>query len=263
MENIWRGFLQLFGSEEDGQLTLQHYTREISNQVEAFLTGTLKTSQNAAELWQMNAQELQKLHQLWLTAWGASIKSLSQTEALKAGNPWIELNHFYWNLLYEKTLGPLSQVPLLGPSRSFNHKFMQVFDAWAQLYPTSVDYQIVLAEIQMQSFLQLMQELNSLAAKGETIKDWQQFEQLWGRIVDQVFEQAFCLEDNLKVRGKLLNAMNHYKLQQQELLESWMNLMNLPTRSEIDEIHQSIYELRKEVKRLKSSSATHKVEDVS
>jgi len=257
MENIWQGFLQLFVSREDGQHTLTHYTQQMSNQVEAFLTGTLKTSQDAAELWQMNAQEMQKLYQLWVAALGVSIKSLSQAEALKAGKPWIELNHLYWNLLYEKTLGTLSQVPLLGPNRSFNHKFMQVFDAWAQLYPTSVDYQIVLAEIQMQSLMQLMQELNSLAAKGETIKDWQQLEQLWGRIVDQVFEQAFCSEDNLKVRGKFLNAMNHYKLQQQELLEDWMNLLNLPTRSEIDEVHQSIYELRKEMKRLKGSSDPH------
>jgi polyhydroxyalkanoate synthesis regulator phasin len=38
-------------------------------------------------------------------------------------------------------------------------------------------------------------------------------------------------------------------------MEEWMKLMNLPTRSEIDEVHQNIYSLRKEVKQLKKQLA--------
>lgn len=169
--------------------------------------------------------------------------------------PWIELNKFCWNFVYEKTIGTLTQIPLLGPSRGFNNELMQAFDAWAKLYPTSIDYQIVLAEIQIQSFEALLRELTSLAEKGETVKDWQQFQQLWSRTADKVFEQSFCSEDNLKVRGRFLNASNNYKLCQQGLMEMWMKTINMPIRSEVDEVHKSIYELRKEVKSLKKSLA--------
>jgi class III poly(R)-hydroxyalkanoic acid synthase PhaE subunit len=141
----------------------------------------------------------------------------------------------------------------LGPSRDFNHKLIQASEAWAKLYPASLDYQMLLAEIQIKSFEVLMPELVSRAENGETVKDWQQFQQLWGCTVDQVFEQAFCSEENLKVRGKFLNAMNHYKLHQQELMELWMKSLNMPLRSEIDEVHKSIYELRKELKALKKT----------
>ncbi len=174
--------------------------------------------------------------------------------------PWIQLSNLCWSLLYEKTLGTLAQMPLLGSTREFNHTLIQTFDAWAKLYPTNTDYQLLIAEIQLQSFAELMRELNLLAAKGEKIEDWQQFQQLWSRVADKVFEQAFCSEDNLKVRGRLINATNHYKLRQQELMEMWMNSINLPTRSEVDEVHKTIYELRKEVKTLKKTLAKSEIQ---
>jgi len=173
------------------------------------------------------------------------------SQALKSSKPWIELNNFYWNSSYEKTLGNLTQVPALGPSRGFQHKLMQAFDAWAQLYPANIDYQIVLSEIQIQSFAELLRELLSLAKQGEAIEDFSQLQQLWSFTADKVYEKTFCSEDKLKVRGRFLNAVNQYKLCQQELIEMWMETMNLPIRSEVDEIHKNIYELRKEVKSLK------------
>jgi class III poly(R)-hydroxyalkanoic acid synthase PhaE subunit len=206
------------------------------------------------EDWQKSLN--QTVSQLWGRALEASIDPLSKA-AISTSKPWIELNNHYWNLIYEKTWGHLTQIPLLGPTREFNHTLMQAFDAWARLHPTTTDYQLVMAEIQMQSFAELIRELNLLAAKGEKVEDWQQFQQLWSRVADKVFEQAFCSEDNLKVRGRLLNATNHYKLRQQELMELWMKSLNMPTRSEVDEVHKNIYDLRKEIKGLKKTLANH------
>ncbi|MEA5534424.1 class III poly(R)-hydroxyalkanoic acid synthase subunit PhaE [Crocosphaera sp. XPORK-15E] len=270
MENAWQDFFPKFESGEDWQESLNNYTQKLRHQVEyteklrhqveELLMGTLKNSQDPAELWQIYIQEMQKFNQLWVDGLGASIESLGKPEKMSASQPWIELNNLYWNLMYEKTLGSLTQIPLWGQSRSFNQKLMKAFDAWEKLYPTSINYQIVLTEIQLQSFEELMQEMISLAETGEKVKDWQQFQQLWCRTADKVFEKAFCSEDNLKVRGKFLNAMNQHKLCQQELMEVWMKMMNMPIRSEVDEVHKSIYELRKEVKNLKKTLAKYEAQ---
>lgn len=261
MENAWQDLFPKFESGEDWQQSLNNYTQKLRNQVEEFSMGTLKNSQDTAELWQIYVKEMQTFNQLWVNALGSSTELLSKAAVTRTSKPWIELNNLYWNLAYEKTLGSLTQIPLLGPNRSFNNKLMRAFDAWAKLYPTSINYQMVLAEIQMQSFEELMRELISLAEKGETVKDWQQFPQLWSRTADKVFEKAFCSEDNLKVRGRFLNAINNYKLCQQELMEVWMKMMNMPIRSEVDEVHKSIYELRKEVKSLKKTLAKYEAQE--
>jgi len=173
--------------------------------------------------------------------------------------PWIELNNLCWHLTYEQTFGKFAQTPPVGINRGFNLKLMQAFDAWARIYPPAVAYQMVLTEIQLQSLQILIQELILQAEKGETMNGWSQILQLWSYTADRVFETAFCGEDNLKIRGSLLNAINYYKLCQQELLETWLTTMNLPTRSELDEIHKTIYELRKEMKYLKKALADNEM----
>ncbi|QYO67153.1 poly(R)-hydroxyalkanoic acid synthase subunit PhaE [Leptolyngbya sp. 7M] len=171
--------------------------------------------------------------------------------------PWIELNNLCWNFVYETTFSTFAQIPFLGLNRDFNHQLMQVIDAWVRLYPTSINYQLVLTEIQLTAFEELLRELTASAMKGEPIRDWTQLQQLWSSIADRVFEKTFCSEINLKIRGQFLNNLNHFQRSQQQILERWMKLMHLPSRSEIDEVHKNIYDLRKEVKRLKQALAQH------
>lgn len=169
--------------------------------------------------------------------------------------PWADSSSIYWHSVYEQALDRLTQFPLLGLNRGFMLKFMQAFEAWAKLYPTSLAYQKLLTEIQIQAIEELI--LTLLATKAQKpINDWAQLCQLWSSTADRVFEAAFLAEDNLRTKGSFLNALNQYRLCQQELVEVWLNLMNLPTRSEVDEIHKNIYELRKEVRRLKQVLAS-------
>ena len=43
--------------------------------------------------------------------------------------------------------------------------------------------------------------------------------------------------------------------------EIWLKTMNLPLRSEVDEVHQNIYHLRKEVKMLKQALAKYEQQE--
>lgn len=255
--NAWQDIFPKIEAGENWEQSLKNYTEQLRAQVEEFSTGTLKVSQDATELWQLYIKEMQKFSQLWATSLGTAIGPMSKAAVTGTSEPWLELNNLYWNLLYEESFGSLMQSPLLGPTREINGKLLRSFDAWTKLSRASIDYQVVLANVQAQSFEELMRELISLAEKGEKVKDWRQFQQLWGRVADQVFEKAFCDEENLKVRGRFLNALNTYRLYQQDLMEVWMKMMNLPSRGEIDEVHKTVYELRKEVKQLKKALAKY------
>jgi class III poly(R)-hydroxyalkanoic acid synthase PhaE subunit len=252
----WKDIFPKVESGEDWQQLLNKYTEQMRQQFDEFSRGTLKISQDAAELWQLYIKETLKFNQLWVSALTSSAGPLGKTVTGTA-QPWIELNNLYWNLLYEETFGSLMQSPVLGPTRELNGKLVRAYDAWTDLYQATANYQIVLANIQIRSFEELIKELVSLAERGETVQDWRQFQDIWSRVADEVFEQEFCSEDNLKVRGQFLNALNTYRIYQQELMELWLRLMNIPARSEVDEVHKNIYELRKEVKILKKTLAKY------
>ncbi len=248
--NAWKDILNQFQGGQNWQETSKNYTEEFSKQLNAFSGDPSKLAEDTNKLWQMYFQQFQKFNELLGNYWGASMNPLSQT---LTGNsqPWIDLNNLYWDMLYKPTLGNLLQSPSVGPARGFNAKLQKAFEAWTNLYRASIDSGAVLNQIQVRSFEQLMQQLVALTQKGEKVDDWRKFQQMWSRIVDENYEQTFSQEENLKIRGKLLNALNYYRLQQQELMEMWMQTMNMPVRSEVDEIHRNVYELRKEVKSLK------------
>lgn len=252
----WTDIFPKVEAGEDWQQVFSNYTAQIRKQFDDFFGGTLKISEDTTQLWQIYLKETMKLNQLWTTALTSSLDPWSKT-ATGTIQPWIEVNNLYWDLLYEESFGSLMQSPVLGPTREFNSKLVRAFDAWTKLYQASANYQIVLANIQVLSFEELIEKLVSMAERGETVKDWRQFQDIWSQVADDVFAEAFSSDDNLQVRGNFLNALNTYRLYQQELTELWMRTLNMPVRSEVDEMHKNIYELRKEVKTLKKAMAKY------
>ncbi len=232
--DAWKDISPKVESGGDWQQVLKKYKEQMSAQLEEFSAETSQGSQDVNYLWQIYTQEMQKFSQLWLATLGVPVKPLD----------------LYWNLLYEQTFGKLAQSPTLGFNREFTSKVLKAFNAWTDLYRGSIDYQKVLAGIQLRSFEALMQELVLLTKNGKKVDDWRQFQKLWSRTADRVFEEEFRKEENLKIRGTFLNAINTYKPHQQELVELWLKRLNMPVRSEVDEVHKNIYELRKESKTL-------------
>lgn len=248
--DAWKDIFPKIETGDDWQHILTKSIEQMREQLTSFSTGAMRSSQDTAELWQIYLKQMQKFNQLWSDPLGLFTETFSRAATGKS-SALVELNNLYWNLLYEESFGSLMQSPLLGLPREFNRKIIEGFESWRNLYKSSIDYEVVLGDIQVRSFEALMRKLVSLTEEKKSVTDWREFQALWSEIADDVFEKAFCDENNLKIRGKFLNALNTYRIQQQELMELSMKMMNLPLRSEVDEIHKTIYELRKEVKRLK------------
>jgi class III poly(R)-hydroxyalkanoic acid synthase PhaE subunit len=145
--------------------------------------------------------------------------------------------------------------PGLGMTREFNEKFQVGFDAWISWQLATMEYQGVVGEIWEQAFKQFQEDLISLAEKGEKIESLRDFVLLWTRGAEQVFTDAFQKEKYVLAQGGMLNAAMDYRVQEREIIEVFLNLYDLPTRSELDETHRRLYELRKEVKTLKKAIA--------
>lgn len=137
-------------------------------------------------------------------------------------------------------------------SRELNN-LLQIFDAWINFSKAGFGYLLLLLDILLKVFEELMGELVSSQNKGETIENWRQFLQVWSSVFDRVFAQRFHSEDALEIQGNFLNSAMRWRQQQQQLMETLLKMNNLPTRSELDEIYRHLYELRKEVKNLKKS----------
>ncbi|MBF2048529.1 MAG: hypothetical protein IGS54_14415 [Elainella sp. C42_A2020_010] len=145
---------------------------------------------------------------------------------------------------------------------SIGHQLLKTVYAWITLQQASFHYQSIQNQVWIQTLEKLLQELASSEDSNHThsgktnsnnkAQTWQQLLQVWSRLFDQTFTQAFRSTEALHIQAQFLNAALDYRLQQRQLAELILEIYDLPTRREIDEIHHSIYELRKAVKALKT-----------
>ncbi len=114
-------------------------------------------------------------------------------------------------------------------------QLLKIFDSLIQLSQASFDYQLVLADVWIKAFSELTRELASYEAKGETIKDWRQFLEVWSSIFDREFAHKFRSEDAQAIQGKFLKVGMSYWLEQQQLLEGVRKKLDLPISNQGDE----------------------------
>jgi class III poly(R)-hydroxyalkanoic acid synthase PhaE subunit len=136
-------------------------------------------------------------------------------------------------------------------TREFNARLLEGFDAFTALNVAGAEYQAVVAETWDAAFKQFTEDLAGLAERGEQIDNVRDLVTMWTRGAENIFLDAFRTERYTLAQGKFLNANMEYRISQRRIMEKYLEAFDIPTRSEVDEAHRRIYELRKEVKALK------------
>lgn len=210
-------------------------------------------NQDMQSLWELYMQQWRAFGQPWETIWNRAPGLMGRAAAGDSA-ALFELSDAYQQA-YQQTIGKLAASPNLGMARESVSRLQEGFDAFVSWNLASTEYQAVLGEIWEAAFRQYGEDLAALAEKGEKITELRELVLLWTRGAERIFLEAFRGERYTLAQGKLLNATMQYRSKQRRILEDYLEAFDLPTRSEIDEAHRRIYELRKEVKALKKQLA--------
>ncbi|MDZ8107564.1 MAG: poly(R)-hydroxyalkanoic acid synthase subunit PhaE [Nostoc sp. DedQUE12a] len=107
------------------------------------------------------------------------------------------------------------------------NQLLKTFNALIQVSQASLDYQLVLTDIWVKAFSELMRKLTFYQNNGKTIENWQEFLEVWSNIFDREFADKFRSEDAQAIQGKLLNLAMNYWLEQQQLIEGFSKNLEL------------------------------------
>ena len=250
---LWEALGPKMQAGEDWTGTLEKNLEQFRKQWIQFPEVAEGTAEDMNRLWNDYLQQWQRFGQPWFQAMQRSPEFYAR---MMTGDStaYIGLSNLYREA-YQGTFARLVASPGLGMTREFNEKFQVGFDAWISWQLATMEYQGVVGEIWEQAFKRFQEDLISLAEKGEKIESLRDFVLLCTRGAEQVFTDAFQKEKYVLAQGGMLNAAMDYRVQEREIIEVFLNLYDLPTRSELDETHRRLYELRKEVKTLKKAIA--------
>jgi class III poly(R)-hydroxyalkanoic acid synthase PhaE subunit len=156
-----------------------------------------------------------------------------------------------WAKAYQATYGRFIEMPALGPNREKIEEMRKNFDANLGLYASwlrsSASFQSVLAEATRKT-REKIAEVAAEEGAEETPKD---FYKVWLETYSDTFKEFLKSEDFSEDLGQLTSDLMDTQMSNQDMLEkNLLKPMNLPTRTEINEINKEVYTLRKKVKSL-------------
>ena len=127
-------------------------------------------------------------------------------------------------------------------------KFLKSGQDWLALCDASENYQSVLASAWNRAFKLYAEEFSEQStAKKLDSKD---LLQRWLEIAESELISTLRSTDFLEAQRNFFKTGTAYKVKQQELTELWCEAHGMPTRSEVDELHKIIYELRRDIRSL-------------
>jgi len=236
-------------SGEDWQKALNDVMEEFRRRWTNIPQDAAAMSRDVESMWKLYMDQWQAFGQPWENVWTRA-PSLWGRAMTGDSSALFELTDVYHSA-YRQTLGRLATSPNLGMTREFNARLLEGFDAFTAANLAMAEYQAVVTEIWEAAFKQFSEDMAQLVEDGKKIENVRNLVKFWTRSAENVFLEAFRTERYTLAQGKLLNANMQYRICQRRIVEKYLEAFDMPTRSEVDEAHKRIYELRKEVKALK------------
>jgi hypothetical protein len=156
-----------------------------------------------------------------------------------------------WLKTYEATYGRIIEMPAMGPTREKYEKAMKSFNASVNLYTAWIEFMVNYQGVFMEA-MRRVQEKMPAELEGEIGPEkYKDFYKLWIDTYSDTFKEFQKSGHFASDMGVLMSQFIDFQKINRELLEdNLMKPMNLPTRTEIDEINREVYSLKKTLKEL-------------
>jgi hypothetical protein len=154
----------------------------------------------------------------------------------------------------DEALQRMAEGPRLADLWDTERKLLNVFNAWAALRRRSTEHNTVMLEAWMRAAGSFAKTLNEKADRKETLGSWREVLALWVETANTALLETQRSEKYLQTQRELLKASTDLRLAQQEVAAFYSEVFSYPTRAELDDVHRSVTELRRELRALERAS---------
>jgi hypothetical protein len=90
-------------------------------------------------------------------------------------------------------------------------------------------------------------------AKEQAPGSWRGMADRWIATVNDTFIEIHRSESFIEAQRKMLRSASDYRLREREIAEAWCNAFHIPTRTEMDEMQQTVSELKRQLRAVRRS----------
>jgi hypothetical protein len=157
-----------------------------------------------------------------------------------------------------EALRRMTDGPLLADVGSSERLMARVTELWLAVQKSARNYESVVASAWAEATKRFSEDLSKRYRTGEEIPDAKGALTLWLDTANQVLFETHRSEKFLDAQRQLLRDGMDFMLIERQFIEGMVAPAGLPTRTEIDEVHRSVQELKRRIRALeKTAAAAH------
>jgi class III poly(R)-hydroxyalkanoic acid synthase PhaE subunit len=131
----------------------------------------------------------------------------------------------------------------VGPAREHQVAWQAYLRAQADCHLRMQTLLQAYGQVFTQSLQAVQEQVEARAAQGAPIAGVRELYELWIKCGEQIFAVAARDPEFIAAQAAGGNALSRLKLAQQALMELWLKMHDLPTRSELNSVHLRLREL--------------------
>ncbi|MCB9161167.1 MAG: class III poly(R)-hydroxyalkanoic acid synthase subunit PhaE [Caldilineaceae bacterium] len=248
--SAWEEIAKQMADGNEWRAALDDYSRRMAAEMNAGVTqwaNMMQAAAQAPDAWQPYTQP-------WTHLWQQTAAQWQQPGFAPSFGALGDVVSRTFDV-YQQTFGRFLDTPPLGYAREYEEKVRRLTKVMQEFAVANVEYQAVMTDAWVNGLTKLMEALVARAQAGKPIRTFQELSAEWADIADPAFYEVFVGEKYVRAQGKLLTATMNYRIAQREFVEIMAKQLDMPTRTEVDAAHKSIYTQRRELRALKHALA--------
>ena len=154
----------------------------------------------------------------------------------------------------DQALQRMAEGPRLADVWDSERKMLTVFNTWATLRRRSIEHNTVMLEARIQAAGKFAKDLNERADRKEALGSWRDVLALWVETANTTLLEMQRSDPYLKSQREILKASTDLRLAQQEMARFYSEMFGYPTREELDDVHRTVTDLRRELRALQRAN---------
>lgn len=152
---------------------------------------------------------------------------------------------------FEAVLG----LPRLADVPAYDRKILALLQDWLIVTQRGSEFGGLVSQVWLQAWQTFMADLQQSTAEGKPIQSGRELIERWTATANGALLKAQREGDFLAAQRRLLDAILSSRTKEREIVEAQAEALGMPTRSEMDDVHRTLQEVKRELRALKRQLA--------
>ena len=144
----------------------------------------------------------------------------------------------------------MTEGPRLADVGGLERQMVELMDLYVAVQTATRAYETIVASAWTKASQRFADDISQRARTGKGLRPGKKALEVWMDIANQTLVETHRSAELLTAQRELLRTGMDFLLAEREFVEKLVEPPGLPTRSEIDEVHRSVWELKRRIREL-------------